>query len=260
MRLLVIVFYALGCLCAAECRSILSDSGVSEMGLGEVVKRDSVNNDLEKRQHWSYGFAPGGKRDVEVPGEQMKRQHWSYGFAPGGKRAFVSGEDIANVDKKQHWSYGFAPGGKRDLESRENDLDKRQHWSYGFAPGGKREFESESPDESMQEKRQHWSYGFAPGGKRDLEQRMAMIETPNALDKRQHWSYGFAPGGKRNFADEDQMANVEDKRQHWSYGFAPGGKRNFEPAASESDDIRARENFERSIQALREILSSEKQE
>nr|XP_039266993.1 uncharacterized protein LOC120342289 [Styela clava] len=134
----------------------------------------AAESDIEKRQHWSYGFAPGGKRSFPQIAE---RQHWSYGFAPGGRREEIP----TDVEKRQHWSYGFAPGGKREFKDMPNmpelsEFEKRQHWSYGFAPGGKREFNDQKRTAwpvdiplNAEEKRSVWNYGWAPNAEREID-------------------------------------------------------------------------------------------
>nr|BAM38050.1 preprogonadotropin-releasing hormone [Halocynthia roretzi]BAN09213.1 preprogonadotropin-releasing hormone [Halocynthia roretzi] len=76
----------------------------------------------------------------EVPSERSdvmnKRQHWSYGFSPGGKREFESNMAMTDdTEKRENWPYEkFIPA----MQEIARELQKRQHWSYGFLPGGKR--------------------------------------------------------------------------------------------------------------------------
>nr|XP_039267008.1 uncharacterized protein LOC120342299 [Styela clava] len=110
------------------------------------------------------GQVPESVYDVlfsNVKNNEEKRQHWTTGIGPGGKRSFNGLEEdddtvVSNLNKKklgyliwltilrknpynpdlmtrQHWTSGLAPGGRAVI-------DKKQHWTTGLSPGGKREF------------------------------------------------------------------------------------------------------------------------
>lgn len=145
------------------------------------ISRDEIKimEALEKFLTWYK--AEGNNNQEEVFAAPQLRQHWSYGFAPGGKKRsslsltksaveegltsaqiyeivsyFLENSrenkyPLAGIQARQHWSNSWQPGGKRSLPDYQANEEKRQHWSFGYGPGGKRSVHDES-DLEMQNK------------------------------------------------------------------------------------------------------------
>ncbi len=127
---------------------------------------------IETRQHWSHGFAPGGRRsDPALKERQASKMaissviRYLLDRAPAPLPSAPEDEELLMDELSQLSS---AP---------ESDMATRQHWSNSWQPGGKRSAPSSgtssvdvaSEGVAVPSKRQHWSYGFGPGGKRSVE-------------------------------------------------------------------------------------------
>lgn len=107
-----------------------------------------VSQNAQQKSPISLGFAPklpSSSQDQDIV-SLLKRQHFSFGFGPGGKRSL----DLKIPEAADVQSEKYSPRNlliKQDrllgIDDDTDDKDKRQHWSTGWAPGGKRSAPSE---------------------------------------------------------------------------------------------------------------------
>ena len=122
----------------------------------KLYKTTEENNQEEvfaapqRRQHWSYGFAPGGKKRSSP---SLARSAIEEGLTSAEIYEIVtyllensreSKYPLSGVQARQHWSNSWQPGGKRSGTEVQAEDQKRQHWSFGYGPGGKRSFQDSS--------------------------------------------------------------------------------------------------------------------
>ena len=140
---------------------------------GDGMDRDSRSLLLCKwKQEKSNSRETDKKRSSEIqknfdgnflsPEKYAQRQHWSFRYMPGGKRD----SPISALQSPSSLLKLLSPTQLDRIKNLKFEKEKRQHWTDDLFPGGKKRQGTAETGGPSENKRQHWTFDLFPGGKK----------------------------------------------------------------------------------------------